>query len=363
MRNNRETFLTNNSRRILFILFAFVMLYLISYLIDPYAKYWTTYFKRPGSAIAVELLLSLFFCILISESSIFINSRFNKLISWMEQPGLRLLLQTFSTLLCTGLIIALEFFIGYLFEDKNLNFGQEEIAGISQWIIVSTIIALMISGINTANYLINNWKNTSLQASEFKQAATEAELHALKLQVDPHFVFNNLSVLSELILEDQQLGYEYAENFSKVYRYLLLNAGKDLISLEDELRFVRSYIFLIEKRVGSGVVFGIDIDQQHLGLQLPPLTMQILIENALKHNKTIRNNPLQIRIKTDDHYLKVSNNLMPLEIRPQSPGLGLQNITRRVGLLSAQQVLIDRGTEDQWFSVSIPLIRTRDYQN
>lgn len=360
MKDNRETFLTNKGRRILFILFAFIMLYLISYLIDPYANYWKEFFFRPVKVILIELLFSLFFCILISEASIFINTKFNGLISWMERPVLRLALQTLSTLVCTALIISMEFTLGYFFDDKNIDIGQEEIRGIGQWLIVSTIIAIMISGINTANYLINNWKNTSLQAAEFKQAAAEAELQALKLQVDPHFVFNNLSVLSELILENQQLGYAYAENFSKVYRYLLLNAKKDLISLEDELKFVQAYIFLIEKRVGTGVVFDIDIAPEHLHLQLPPLTMQILIENALKHNKTLKSVPLNIDIKVDaNNRLEVSNNLIPLERKPLASGVGLINIINRYRLLSNEEPNIQ---EDQsTYKVSIPLLKLGNY--
>ncbi len=362
MTANRETFLTNNGRRILFILFGFIMIYLITYLIDPYAHYWTVYFHRPIKDIVIELVFTLFFCILISESSIYLNTKFNAYISWMERPVLRLVLQTLSTLICTALIIALEFAIGYLFDDQKWNFGQEEITGISQWIIVSTIIALMISGVHTASYLINNWKNSSIQAAEFKQAAAEAELHALKLQVDPHFVFNNLSVLSELILENQQLGYEYAENFSKVYRYLLLNAKKNIISLEDELKFVHAYIFLIGKRVGTGVVFEIDIQHLFLGLQLPPLTMQILIENALKHNKTVKKSPLKINITVDDQqYLVVSNNLIPLERKPLASGIGLANIISRYKLMSNEEVRIEK--DHGYFRVSIPLLKSTIYQS
>lgn len=362
MKANRETFLTNNGRRILFVLFGFIMIYLISYLIDPYAKYWAVYFQRPARDIAVEMFFTLFFCVLISESSIYLNTRFNTYISWMERPALRLVLQTLSTLVCTALIFSLEFGISYLFEEECWNLGQEEITGISQWIIVSTIIALMISGINTANYLINNWKNTATQAAEFKQAAAEAELHALKLQVDPHFVFNNLSVLSELILENQQMGYEYAENFSKVYRYLLLNAKKDLINLEEELKFVQAYIFLISKRVGAGVAFDIDIESQHLGLQLPPITIQILIENALKHNKTFKKSPLEISIRVnEEQYLVVSNDLKPLERKPQASGLGLVNIINRYKLLSNEEVKVE--SDAGYYRVYIPLLTSVNYQS
>ncbi|MEJ2901713.1 histidine kinase [Pedobacter panaciterrae] len=336
------------------------MLYLISYLIDPFADYWKMFFHRPWFVIILDLVFSVFFCALISESSIFINARFNDVISWMDRPMIRLVLQTLSTLLCTLVIISVEFLVGHFFEAIHWDLGQKEITGISQWIIVSTIIALMISGVNTANFLISNWKNTFTEAAEFKQAAAEAELHALKLQVDPHFVFNNLSVLSELILKDQELGYEYAENFSKVYRYLLLNARKDVISLQDELKFVDSYIFLIEKRVGASVVFKITIDKHYLLLQLPPMTMQILIENALKHNKTLKNTPLNIEITVDEHNsLVVANNLIPLDRKPLASGIGLMNIINRYRLLCDQEVKIEES--ESHFRIRIPLLKAANY--
>jgi hypothetical protein len=131
---------------------------------------------------------------------------------------------------------------------------RKEYTLLGQWIATNIVISLIISAFNTVDYLLENWKKTAveaaqhkLRASKHKQAAMAAELQALKLQIDPHFIFNNLSVLSELILEDQQLGYEYSEKFARVYRYLLVNSRKDIIAVEEELKFLDSYIFLIEK--------------------------------------------------------------------------------------------------------------------
>jgi two-component system, LytTR family, sensor kinase len=331
------------------------MLYLISFLIDPYAQFWKSYFSRPLQSILIELCCSLFFCVLISESSIFINNRFNQYISWIEKPIQRLTLQTIATLISTLTIISTQFLLGILLSDRtDWGFGQEEITGIAQWIIVSVFIALMISSINTVNYLITNWKKSFVEAAELKQAAAEAELHALKLQLDPHFVFNNLSVLSELILEDQQLGYAYAENFSKVYRYLLVNAKTNLISLEDELKFVKAYIFLIENRVGAGVSFKIDIEEKYLTGTIPLLTMQILIENALKHNKTLKSDPLKINIYVNKHKeLVISNTVSPLERKPISSGIGLNNIIKRYKLLTDKNIEIN--VNDHQYTVNIPL--------
>jgi LytS/YehU family sensor histidine kinase len=184
----------------------------------------------------------------------------------------------------------------------------------------------------------------------------ESELQALKLQIDPHFVFNNLSVLSELILENQKLGYEYAENFSKIYRYMLVSSKKNIIPLENELRFLNAYMFLIKHRIGQGVDFEINVSEESKQLYMPPLTLQLLIENALKHNKTNRKHPLLIRIYTNDkNELIVENELLPIEKPLESSGIGIRNIVRRYSLLSEKQPDIVKSENS--FKVTIPLIK------
>jgi LytS/YehU family sensor histidine kinase len=274
-------------------------------------------------------------------------------------------LETGLNLSSVGVIIMIYVFLSYLMNEKSFpqHVTIEELRGMFQWIIVSVMIAFMIITINTGNFLIENWKNSAIEAAEHKlraaenkQVATEAELQALKLQIDPHFVFNNLSVLSELILEDQQLGYEYAENFSKVYRYLLVNSRKDVIMLAEELKFLNAYIFLIRQRVGNGVHFEINLNTANNNLYLPPLTLQLLVENALKHNKTIKNNPLHIKVYDNDNgELIVVNTLIPIENQVNSSGIGIQNIIRRYSLLSERLPQIIKDTES--FKVIIPLIK------
>lgn len=364
MGSKTDVFLDNKKNRILFILFAVVMMYLVSYIFNPYSNFWLKYFERPIYEMAIEWIFALLFCFMISEASLFINRKFNKFLPWTTNPVKRLALQTIFQILAALFIILLQVVVSYLlFPVRDKELRDEDILGFWQWIIISVFIALMISGINTLNYLITNWKSTAneaaenkIMAAEHKQAAIEAELQALKLQLDPHFVFNNLSVLSELILEDQQLGYTYAENFAKVYRYLLVNSKKDIIALEEELKFLNAYIFLIENRVGGGVVFEINIDKSWYGMQIPPLTLQILIENALKHNKTLKTNPLKISVSVDENErLVVSNSLFPLDKKAQSSGIGLSNIFNRYKLLGKEVPEVTEGPAS--FIVSIPLIK------
>lgn len=363
MPKKRDTFLNNRWKRVLILISAFLSMYLISFIMDPFTLYWANYFKRDWSDILGDWSVSLIFCFVISEMSIVISTKLNKRISWTENAGKRFAMEAvlnLTVILVFHLLLTL--LCIYLRSDEQLSlFGAnesiEETRGMIQWLLGSSIIAFVIIGINTVNYLILNWKDAALKAAELNELAMEAELQALKLQIDPHFVFNNLSVLSELILEDQQLGYDYAENFSRIYRYLLVNSKKDVIALDDELKFLQSYMFLIAHRFGEGVQFDIDVDQTTRQRFLPPLTLQLLVENALKHNRTNKKDALKVRIYTRlPDELVVENVLLPIEKPLDSSGLGIKNIKRRYHLLSAKEPQIER--TQHHFKVVLPLIKT-----
>ncbi|MFD1770954.1 sensor histidine kinase [Sphingobacterium suaedae] len=346
-------------KRILLVFFAFVLLYVVTFIIDPYSPYWDGYFKR--QSLALDLLFSFLLCFLYSETSIFISARLNKRMPWTENPVKRFLVEAILVLWSVLLINFIGDSAAVLFINEPCGgiwreVSNEEARGMLQWTVVSVMIAFMIVAVNTGNYLIQNWKNAAVRASELNQMATEAELQSLKMQIDPHFVFNNLSVLSELILEDQQLGYEYAENFSKIYRYMLVNSKKDVIPLDDELRFLHSYIFLIENRFGEGVRFLIHVVREARQYFTPPLTLQLLVENALKHNKTSKKDPLLVRIYTlDAQTLVVENNCLPIERDQDSSGIGIRNIIRRYNLLGEREPEVK--LEGDLFKIIIPLIK------
>lgn len=344
-----KTFLTNKTKRIMFVLFTFVLFYLVSFLIDPYGAYWVNYWDRNVFDLIAEFLITFLFCFLIAEASLVIHNKLNNRVPWIKNPSKRLVFETALNICAVLLFIILNFSCMYMIYNKThpseTELSKNNIHDLLQWIVVSLIISFIIVAVNTGSYLINNWKNTELKIikhklreSELKQASVEAELNALQLQIDPHFIFNNLSVLSELILEDQQLAYDFSENFSKVYRFLLVNSKKNLISLEDEIKFLRAYIFLIQHRIGEGVHFEIAVDPAAGKRYLPPLTLQLLVENALKHNTTSKNDPLLIHIFSDGmDKIVVENKLAPLHNKaPHSTGTGLPNINKRFFLLAKQ---------------------------
>ncbi|MCE7054264.1 histidine kinase [Algoriphagus sp. AGSA1] len=247
----------------------------------------------------------------------------------------------------------------------GISYTSEESAesDIGNVLVSIVFLSLIVSMLNTVTFLSSNWRKEIIAAAEYKtkaaesqQLVTQSELHALRLQLDTHFVFNNLSVLSELILKDQQLGFEYSENFAKVYRYLLINAKKQVITLNDEINFLKSYLFLLENRMGKGVEFRVGIQETQLHLHLPPITLQLLVENAIKHNRIDKESPLLIKIYTDQaDQLIVENDIKPLLKKPVSSGVGLENIVKRYEILSDRIPQIEQ--TEKSFIVKIPLLK------
>lgn len=367
MTSKEESLLSDKYKRLVIILLAFVLFNLVTFLLDPYNPYWKNYLSEDLGEKLVDIVLELLFFGLVSESSIRVSKKLNKTTPWIGHTPKRLFIEIGITLVIIASCLLLQNYIyDFLFNyeiPSPIQISFDESRSFIQWIVVSVIIAFVVISVNIGDFFIVNWKNSLIRASELDRAVIEAELHALKLQIDPHFVFNNLSVLSELILQNQKLGYEYAENFSKIYRYILVNSRKDFITLKEELSFLQSYIFLLKQRVGDGVVFEITVDNAFQSLYIPPLTLQLLVENALKHNKTQKSNPLTIKVYTNQNSeLVVENTLLPIEGKIDSSGIGLHNIVRRYGLLSEKQPVVTK--DGTLFRVEVPLIKlTNDRHN
>ncbi|MEJ5105761.1 sensor histidine kinase [Chryseobacterium sp. MYb328] len=354
----REIFFSNTVKRVIIVLSAFILMYLVSFLIDPYCKEWQFFFDQTSMDLLKEFGCTLIACIIITEFSITFSNKLNKYIPWTESPIKRLAVElTLNIVMVLIVNLLLSFYtISDTVKGRALNMSTDEARSTIQWILISMAISMMIMAVNTGNYLVTNWKNESLKASKLNQLAMESELQALKLQIDPHFVFNNLSVLSELILEDPNMGYEYAENFTKIYRYMLINSKKDTISLEEEMKFLNAYIVLIKYRQGNGVCFNINISDKTKNLSLPPMTMQLLVENALKHNRTNKKHPLKIRIYDNEKdEITIENTLIPMGKIIASSNIGLKNIQRRYSLLSVREPKINNDGEN--FVVKLPLLK------
>jgi LytS/YehU family sensor histidine kinase len=199
-----------------------------------------------------------------------------------------------------------------------------------------------------------NWKVSQINAEKFKRESVAAQYESLKSQVNPHFLFNSLNALTNLVYEDQDKAAKFIKQLSEVYRYVLDTREKEVVMISEELKFLQSYIFLQEIRFGNNLKIHVDIKNQTF--QVAPLALQLLIENAIKHNVISSDDPLQIRVYFSGDYLVVENDLqLKLSITESSSGFGLENIKRRYSFLSDNEVIVE-STADK-FIVKLPIVK------
>jgi LytS/YehU family sensor histidine kinase len=194
-----------------------------------------------------------------------------------------------------------------------------------------------------------------VQAEQLEKEAAQAQFAALRNQVNPHFLFNSLSILSSLVEVNAKLSVQFINRLSKAYRYILEQRDNERVPLRTELDFIDSYTFLLRIRFDERLQVRISVsDADRDRFQIAPLTLQLLVENAVKHNRMSEDEPLIVAIDREDDYLRVSN---PLQLRPrseESTGMGLTNIVNRYRLLTDKPVWV--GEIDGEFVVKIPLL-------
>lgn len=217
-----------------------------------------------------------------------------------------------------------------------------------------TIIAL-VSAIYESIFLYDRWRRSVVEAEQLRRENIQSQLEGLKNQVNPHFLFNSLNTLAYIIPEAPAKAVKFVEKLSKVYRYILEIRDRQLIPLAEELDFLHSYIFLVKERFGDSFMMRIDIPDQMRQYQIVPLSLQILIENAIKHNIISSEMPLAVEVYVENnHWLVVRNNLQKKEQEMPSTQVGLQNIKHRYTFFTNDEVVVE-ATAD-YFSVRLPLL-------
>ena len=204
-------------------------------------------------------------------------------------------------------------------------------------------------------YVMRQWRQTYLEKEELTKAQWQTRFNSLKSQVNPHFLFNSLNALSALIEESPIQASQFVDELSKMYRYLLQVNDRELTLLSTELTFIESYVHLLQTRHGKGINVQMTVCDDHLSSSLPPLTLQLLVENAVKHNIVLANRPLLIEIgTTEDRQLRVRNNLQRKNGRSSSNGVGLTNIAAKYRMLTQTDIVIQDA--DGYFTVLLPLL-------
>ncbi len=221
--------------------------------------------------------------------------------------------------------------------------------------LVSVVGTIQVAAVYEGIYLYKRWQVSYTEAQDLKKVNLQSQLDSLKTQINPHFLFNNLNSLSALITSDAEQAERFLDELSSVYRYLLQQNSRDLCPLIDELNFINAYFHLIKTRYGEGISLEVDIEERYTSYLIPPLTLQILFENAIKHNIIAASNPLSIRLFTQSGKLYVENNIQIKKAVVPSNQIGLQNIMMKYKLLGYSSILVHQ--DEEKFLVSVPLIK------
>jgi sensor histidine kinase YesM len=321
-----------------------------------------TVFFCPSCLLTWEGLLSIredfMFSFLISSVLSFGGSRvedfFEPRISWIKQPVKRLILTIVTYMVyCFVATFIIAFFIGWFFGYFNLENVQ------LTYLVNSTklpmIIAFIFMSLFTTRSWLLEWKKSATEAEKLRSEMLASQYQSLKDQLNPHFLFNSLNVLSNLVYEDADRSAEFILKLSKIYRYVLEVQQEELVPLEKELDFARNYLELQKIRFEENLVFSIKVNAAQ-NFYLPPLSLQLLLENAIKHNEASQENPLFIRIDFKQDELWISNTYQPKSNQSEpSTGIGLANIKKRYHILSDRQINVIQTADE--FLVRLPLLK------
>ncbi len=239
-------------------------------------------------------------------------------------------------------------------EGENFDeFYSEELQN-GTFYLTSLLITVVASIFFHAVYFYQELQKRKVTEQKIIAGTASAQFDALKNQLDPHFLFNSLNVLTSLIDENPEAAQQFTTSLSKVYRYVLEQKNKELVTVDEELQFARTYVNLLKMRFEDSIVFEIPDKSENPEAKVVPLSLQLLLENAVKHNVVNASKPLYIKIYEKEGNLVVENNLQSKEVIKRSSGVGLTNIKQRYALLTNRKVLIQKTSAS--FIVEIPML-------
>lgn len=316
-------------------------------------------FEPPFDHIKLELIINNFIAItVVFETIRYIIFYVRKEYPGPQQLSKRILFTLLFSILTTFIITISSFIIHAYYSGRSFSWFSLGVANFMQ----SILIVMLIAGAYEAIYFYQLLSKSEKEKEELLRANLQSQFDSLKGQVNPHFLFNSLNTLSSLIAKDPVKAESFVVELSSVYRYLLKSNESELTSLKNELTFIHSFLHLLKTRFGNGVQEEITIHPSYADAQLPPLTLQMLVENAVKHNVISAVKPLKICISTTtDGKLVVKNNLQKKTQQVPSGKVGLANIISRYKLLGQPDVEV-KETADE-FIVTVPLIKAKVYES
>ncbi|MHC1774838.1 MAG: sensor histidine kinase [Lentimicrobium sp.] len=302
---------------------------------------------------AEEYLGAAILTLITLETLMLVKRRLNMRLLWEKNPLRRLVVEiSVNTFLFSAFIVLLSLGIKYfIIKVQFIQFSDEVLIAIFYLILLVYIPAF----IEFAVFLLNRWRISLAEMERYKKENAEYRFETLRTQVNPHFLFNSLNTLSSLMYEDREKASGFIRDLSDVYRYVLENRNRETISLQEEVKFIRSFVYLYQLRFDNKLKVGIEISDGVLERLVAPMTLQLLVENAVKHNVISVKKPLEISVMADETgYLTIRNNLQKKTTGVVSSEIGLKNIISRYAYLTDKPVEVTE--TDSEFIVKVPLI-------
>jgi LytS/YehU family sensor histidine kinase len=287
--------------------------------------------------------------ILFWEIILLVGKFLDRFLSVDQRPDLRIIAQVGVTLgISTLLGWILSLAIGEIYSTKVPE------SFLATVLVVDLLSTIIFNLVYFGSHFFQEWKKSIVRSERLQREQAEVRYNALRNQLNPHFLFNALTSLNSLIFENQQLASDFLKQLSKVYRYTLQNKNNETVSLRTEMEFINHYLFLLQTRFTSALQFVVDIQAADFDKAIAPVTTQMLIENAVKHNIVSESHPLQITITTKDSYLIVTNTINKKKQIETSNKQGLESLRSLYQYLSSKRVEIIETVNT--FTVKIPLI-------
>ncbi|RYG47640.1 MAG: histidine kinase [Chitinophagaceae bacterium] len=298
-----------------------------------------------------SFLYTIMIAFVVWQGNRYLHYSLRSYFDWINKPLQKVMVLILSIIFYTVPVSVL-LLVGWyqLFTNEPVNW---EI--ISQSTLMILIAVIFITHVYETVILVKQSENEMIRNEQLERAKVEAELEALKNQIDPHFIFNSLNTLSHLIEENPTRAKEFNDTLADVYRYILQNKARDLVLLGDEIGFLESYFLLLQIRFEKAVQLEKNIADAALQLYLvPPISLQLLAENAIKHNEFTEERPLVFSIRLEKDTLTIKNKMHKKALRKPSSRIGLYNLKERYKLVTGKEISVTE--ENGTFVVRLPVL-------
>lgn len=302
--------------------------------------------------IKLSFLYTILIAFVIWEGNRYLHFTLRSYFDWINKPLQKIGVLSLSIIFYTVPVSVL-LLIGWyhLFAAGVINWNV-----VTESALIILIAVIFITHVYETVFMVKESETEQLRNEQLERARAEAQLEALKNQIDPHFIFNSLNTLSHLIEEKPARAKQFNDNLAEVYRYILQNKARDLVLLRDEVEFVNTYFQLLKIRFEDAVQFHLNIAPEALDqFLIPPISLQVLAENAIKHNQFSENFPLVVDIALRDSLLLVENPIRLKTLRKPSSRIGLQNLRERYLLTTNREIVI--AERENRFTVTLPILK------